>query len=127
MISLIHVNHDEYRKKEKSCPITSIIKQLCGILDNNIDIKIPKSMHLLPLEKYHEINHFALHGVLTYKPKACMHCGIKNTGNQDIIKHDFKTAIIRLPTQLLILFYLNYISNALIVNTLHKLLLLKHH
>ncbi|SUU74730.1 Uncharacterised protein [Aerococcus viridans] len=56
---------------------TSIIKQLCGIFDNNIDIKIPKSMHLLPLEKYHEINHFVLHGVLTYKPKAYMHCWCK--------------------------------------------------
>jgi transposase len=76
---------------------TFIIKQLCGIYDNNIDITIPKSMHLLPLEKYHEINHFVLHGVLTYKPKACMHCGVKNTGNQDIIKHGFKPAIIRLP------------------------------
>ncbi|MBR2129292.1 transposase, partial [Aerococcus sp.] len=65
---------------------TSIIKQLCGIFDNNIDITILKSMHLLPLEKYHEINHFVLHGVLTYKSKACMHCGVKNTGNQDIIR-----------------------------------------
>ncbi|WP_158607422.1 transposase family protein [Aerococcus agrisoli] len=26
-----------------------------------------------------------------------MHCGVKNTGNQDIIKHGFKPAIIRLP------------------------------
>jgi hypothetical protein len=76
---------------------TSIIKQLCGIFDNNIDITIPKSMRLLPLEKYREINHFVLYGVLTYKPKACMRCGVKNTGNQDIIKHGFKPAIIRLP------------------------------
>ena len=85
------------QKEGKIMSHTSIIKQLCGIFDNNIDITIPKSMHLLPLEKYHEINHFVLHGVLTYKPKACMHCGVKNTGNQDIIKHGFKPAIIRLP------------------------------
>ena len=49
----------------------SIIKQLCGIYDNNIDITIPKFMHLLPLEKYNKINHFIFHGILTYKPKAC--------------------------------------------------------
>lgn len=76
---------------------TSIIKQLCGIFDNNIDITLPKSMRLLPLEKLHEINHFFLYGVLTYKPKSCMYCGVKNTGNQDIIKHGLIPAIIRLP------------------------------
>lgn len=54
-------------------------------------------MRLLPLEKHHEINHFVLYGVLTYKPKSCMYCGVKNTGNQDIIKHGFIPAIIRLP------------------------------
>lgn len=44
----------------------TIIKQLCGILDNNIQIGVPEGMALLPTEKYQDVNYIVVEGVLTY-------------------------------------------------------------
>src|SRR5699024_1075409 len=70
-------------KEGKFMSDITIIKQLWGILDNNIQIGVPEGMALLPTEKYQDVNYIVVEGVLTYKPKACIQCGVKNTGSHD--------------------------------------------
>ena len=95
----------------------TIIKQLCGILDNNIQIGVPEGMTLLPTEKYQDVNYIVVEGVLTYKPKACIQCGVKNTGSHDLIKHGFKPTIIRLP---------NSVSNPILLKLKKQRFYCKH-
>lgn len=95
----------------------TIIKQLCGILDNNIQIGVPEGMALLPTEKYQDVNYIVVEGVLTYKPKACIQCGVKNTGSHDLIKHGFKPTIIRLP---------NSVSNPILLKLKKQRFYCKH-
>ena len=95
----------------------TIIKQLCGILDNNIQIGVPEGMTLLPTKKYQDVNYIVVEGVLTYKPKAYIQCGVKNTGSHDLIKHGFKPTIIRLP---------NSVSNPILLKLKKQRFYCKH-
>uniref|UniRef100_UPI00196B9D7B hypothetical protein n=1 Tax=Carnobacterium sp. PL26RED25 TaxID=2592352 RepID=UPI00196B9D7B len=49
-------------KEGKSMSHITIIKQLCGILDNNIQIGVPEGMTLLPTEKYQDVNYIVVEG-----------------------------------------------------------------
>lgn len=69
-----------------------IIKQLCSISDKNITIS-----ELPDEETLDKLDYIPIMGILTYKPKACDMCGIKNESTQDIIKYGFKETGVRLP------------------------------
>ena len=69
-----------------------IIKQLCGIGDKNITIS-----ELPDEETLDKLDYIPIMGTLTYKPKACDMCGVKNESTQDIIKYGFKETGVRLP------------------------------
>lgn len=69
-----------------------IIKQLCGISDKNITI-----CDLSDEKALNKLDYIPIDGILTYKPKACEACGIKNTSTKDIIKYGFKDTEVRLP------------------------------
>lgn len=69
-----------------------IIKQLCGISDKNITIS-----ELPDEETLDNLDYNPIMGTLTYKPKACDMCGVKNKSTQDIIKYGFKETGVQLP------------------------------
>ncbi|MEY8371349.1 ISL3 family transposase [Aerococcaceae bacterium 50-4] len=70
---------------------STIIKQLCGISDKIITIcNIPDE------ETLDKLSYIPIMGVLTYKPKACDACGVKNESTENIIKYGFKTTSVRL-------------------------------
>ncbi len=69
-----------------------IIKQLCGISDKDITIS-----ELPDEETLDKLDYIPIMGTLTYKPKACDMCGVKNESTQDIIKYGFKETGVRLP------------------------------
>lgn len=76
---------------------SSIIKQIFKINDLNIDLVDDFEADELPTLIKKSVKYLLLHGVLSYKPKACAHCGVKHHGSKDIIKYGFKKMTVRLP------------------------------
>lgn len=76
---------------------SSIIKQIFEINDPNINLIDDFEAKKLPTLTKKGVEHLILNDRLTYKPKACTHCGVKHQVSQDIIKHGCKKTTVRLP------------------------------
>lgn len=64
------------------------IKKLLGLKDKNVHLVEEP----IAVEKIKGVNHFVVHGILTYIPSCCA----VNTSHGDIIKHGRKTSTIKL-------------------------------
>lgn len=77
-------------------PSSTIIKQIFGINDPIINLIDNYEDEKLPTLIKKGVEYLLFEGILTYKPKACAHCGATYCVSQDIIKYGCKQTTVRL-------------------------------